>query len=356
MIAHHPFPVFDGHNDTLLRLYQSENGRDFFQESTHGHLDLPRARRGGFAGGFFAIFTPDSTLSRTMEESLIITDTGYEVLPFPAIDPAHARKLTTSVIARLFRLERESQGQVKVVRTTNELTHCLQHGILAIILHFEGAEAIDPHFDALELFYQAGLRSLGIVWSRPNIFGHGVPFQFPHTPDTGPGLTDSGRELVRACNQLGIMLDLAHLNEQGFFDAARLSQAPLVVTHSAAYTLCHSTRNLTDRQLDAIKASNGVVGLNFEVCNLREDAHDDPDTPLSVMVKHIDYLVDRLGIDGVAFGSDFDGGITTARELGDVTGLPHFIAALREHGYDEASLRKLTHENWLRILRLTWKD
>ncbi|QBD83222.1 membrane dipeptidase [Ktedonosporobacter rubrisoli] len=352
------FPIFDGHNDTLLRLYlpkQNEN-RDFFKESQQGHLDLPRARRGGFAGGFFAIFTPDLAPERKMEANLIFTEKGYEVRPFLAIDPFHAQRFTIGVMASLFRLEAASQGQVKVVRTVSELEYCLQNNILAIVLHFEGAEAIDPKLDALEVFYQAGLRSLGIVWSRPNAFGHGVPFKFPHSPDTGPGLTAAGRELVHACNRLGIMLDLSHLNEQGFWDVARLSEMPLVVTHSAAYALCHSTRNLTDRQLGAIKDSEGLVGLNFEVSNMREDAMDDPDTPLEVMVRHIDYLVERVGIEGVGFGSDFDGGITPSRELGDVTGLPRLVNALREHGYDDAALRKLTHENWLRILRQTWRD
>jgi membrane dipeptidase len=151
-------------------------------------------------------------------------------------------------------------------------------------------------------------------------------------------------------------LDLSHINEQGFWDVAHLSEAPLVVTHSAAHALCPSTRNLTDRQLDAIKASKGIVGLNFEVANLREDAYDDPNTPLAVMVRHIDHLVAHLGIDGVAFGSDFDGGITVAQELGDVAGLPRLIAALREHGYDDAALCKLTHENWIRVLQETWKN
>src|SRR5713226_7101582 len=333
MTTRNLFPIFDGHNDTLLHLHMAERGegRSFFVYSEKGHIDLPRAKLGGFAGGFFAIFSPapsqaqmmkenlvaipgDPTQAQLMKENLVITETGYEVRPFPAIDPTYAQQWTISVAARLFRLETEAQGQVKVVRTVDELVHCLQAGILAVILHFEGAEAIDPHLDALEVFYQAGLRSLGIVWSRPNAFGHGVPFKFPHSPDTGPGLTSAGRELVRACNRLGIMLDLAHINEQGFWDVAHLSKAPLVVTHSAVHALCPSTRNLTDRQLDAIKASEGMVGLNFEVANLREDAHMDPNTPLDVMVRHIDYLVEHLGIDSVGFGSDFDGGITVVQE------------------------------------------
>src|SRR5919202_1128991 len=148
--------------------------------------------------------------------------------------------------ASLFRIEAESQGQLKVVRTAAEL-------------------------DALEVFYQAGLRSLGPVWSRPTAFGHGVPFAFPRSPDTGAGLTDAGKELVRACNRLGIMIDLSHLNEQGFWDVAGLSDAPLVATHSNAHALCPSTRNLTDEQLGAIAGSGGLVGVNFAVSFLRED-------------------------------------------------------------------------------------
>src|SRR6266849_2125801 len=220
----------------------------------------------------------------------------------PALDVSYAQRVTIALTAGLFRLEAESKGQVKVVRSTGELAACLRDGVLATILHFEGAEAIDPELNALEVFYQAGLRSLGLVWSRPTAFGHGVPFAFPHSPDTGPGLTDAGKQLVRACNRLGIMLDLSHLNEQGFWDVASLSNAPLVETHSNVHALCPSTRNLTDKQLDAIKESHGIVGLNFAVYDLREDSRKEPDTSLDIMVRHIDYLVERLGIDGVAFG------------------------------------------------------
>jgi membrane dipeptidase len=272
----------------------------------------------------------------------------------PAIDLAHAQQMTIAMTASLFRLEAQSEGQFNVVRTTHELTTCLQEGILAAILHFEGAEAIDPNLDALEVFYQAGLRSLGIVWSRPNIFAQGVPFKFPHSPDTGPGLTDAGRELVQACNRLGIMLDLSHLNERGFWDVAELTDAPLVATHSNVHALCPSTRNLTDKQLDAIKESEGLVGLNFAVYDLRADWSKDTDTPLDILVHHLDYLVEHLGIDGVALGTDFDGTLIP-REIGDVTGLPKLITTLREHGYNDAALRKIAYENWVRVLNRTWK-
>jgi membrane dipeptidase len=357
MTATNTLPIFIGHNDTLLNLYLPERGegRTFFTRSDKGHIDLPRAREGGMGGSFFAIFVPPDPLTQPLSRAEpTMTSTGYEMPLASAIDQSYAQRTTIAMTANLFRLEAESDGQVKVVRTVDELITCLRKGVLAAILHFEGAEAIDPGLDALEVFYQAGLRSLGIVWSRPNAFAHGVPFGFPRSSDTGPGLTDAGRELVRACNRLGIMLDLSHLNEQGFWDVAELSDAPLVATHSNAHTLCPTTRNLTDKQLDAIKGSEGIVGLNFAVTDLREDGWNNSDTPLDVMVRHIDYLVENLGIDCVGLGTDFDGA-TIPQEIGDVTGLPKLITALREHGYDDTSLRKLAYENWVRVLGKTWK-
>jgi membrane dipeptidase len=219
----------------------------------------------------------------------------------------------------------------------------------------EGAEAIDPGLDALEVFFQAGLRSLGPVWSRPNDFGEGVPYLFPHSPDTGPGLSDAGKELVRACNRLGIVVDVSHINEQGFWDVAALSTAPLVATHSNAHALTPTPRNLTDRQLEAIKESNGIVGVNFAVSFLRPDGRQDDDTPISRIVEHFTYLVDRMGIDHVGFGADLDGA-RIPDEVGDVAGLPRVVEALRGAGFDDAALRQLTHANWLRVLGATWKE
>jgi len=342
-------PIFDGHNDTLLSLWRPKEGeaRSFLERSDYGHLDLPRAQEGGLAGGFFAVFVPPAT----KEETKLPSEPPFE-LPLPEpLELAYAQQATMAMLAIAYRLERA--GALKIVRSAAELGPCLNQGVLAAVLHLEGAEAIDPDLTALEVFYQAGVRSLGPVWSRPNAFGCGVPFKFPGSPDTGPGLTAAGQALIAACNELGIMIDLSHLNEQGFWDVAKLSQAPLVATHSNVHALCPSSRNLTDRQLDAIKDSGGMVGLNFAVSFLRADGKNDADTPLEVLVRHLDYLVARLGIDHVGLGSDFDGA-TVPRDIKDVTGLPKLLEALRAHGYDEASLRQVAYENWWRVLRLSW--
>jgi membrane dipeptidase len=341
-------PVFDGHNDMLLRLAA---GGTFFEQDAQGHLDLPRARAGGLTGGFCAVFVRSAGLesgSLHMAEG----DDGEPVFP-PT--PSHPTAYASAVgaMARLFRLERDSHGDLKIVRSGREIEECIRNGVFAAVLHLEGAEAIDPELDALELFCRAGLRSLGPVWSRPNPFGHGVPFQFQRSPDTGPGLTDLGRRLVRECNRLRILVDVSHMTQRGFWDVAALSDAPLVATHSNAHALSESTRNLTDRQLDAIRDSGGMVGINFCVGFLRADGAPEVETPLETIVRHVEYLVERVGIDRVGFGSDFDGAMIPS-ELGDASGLPKLIEALRRHGYAEPELHKLGYQNWIRVLRHTW--
>ena len=346
--------VFDGHNDTLLNLHLPDRGegRSFFERSDLGHIDLPRAREGGFGGGFFACYVPNSEVDGwNEEEALTVTDDGYEVSVAPRLDPNYARYFADELVAGLFRLQ--SEGGLRVVRTAEDLERCLREGIVAAILHFEGAENLGPDPGALEELYEAGLRSLGLVWSRPNAYAHGVPFRFPSSPDTGPGLTGAGKELVRECNRLGVLIDLSHINERGFWDVADLSEAPLVATHSNAHVLCPASRNLTDGQLDAIRDSGGMVGVNFAVGFLREDGGESVDTPLETVVRHVDYLVGRVGIEGVGFGSDFDGA-KVPKDLGDVSGLPRLLDALRSVGYDEPALEKLAHRNWVRVLRTTW--
>jgi membrane dipeptidase len=351
MSADAGYVVFDGHNDTLLAVYKPSDGRarSFFESADHGHLDLPRARDGSFGGGLFAIFVPRKKKSPPSAKG---KDLRRALAP---IDANHARSVTQGMIDLLYQWEEESNGQLRIVRDSSELSTCLSSGILAAVLHFEGAEAIETDLANLTEYYNQGLRSIGLTWSRSNAFAHGVPFEFPMSPDTGPGLTPAGKELVRGCNELGILVDLSHLNEKGFWDVATRSEAPLVATHSAVHALCPSTRNLTDKQLDAIGESEGVVGINFHVGFLRSDGKSDADTPLSLIVRHAQYVADRIGIDHVALGSDFDGAKMPAL-LRDVTGLPRLMQAFMEAGFDETSLRKVAHENWQRVLAKTWKS
>jgi membrane dipeptidase len=181
-----------------------------------------------------------------------------------------------------------------------------------------------------------------------------VAFRYPSSPDTGGGLTAAGRALVRACNRLGILVDVSHLNERGFRDVARLSEAPLVATHSNAHAVCPSARNLTDEQLRAIAASGGVVGVAFDVTMLRPDGRLETDAPLADVVRHVDHVARVAGIECVALGSDFDG-CALPDALGDAAGLPRVLEAISAAGYGDYELARIAHGNWLRVLRATWQ-
>jgi membrane dipeptidase len=336
--------AFDGHNDVLSRLHHAGGGNEEFLAGGDGHLDVPGAREGDLSGGLFAVF-PCSPFRGA--DNPFATD--YARPP----DRREVLADTLSMVERLAAIERESGGAVRMVRDAAGLDACLDDGSLAAVLHFEGAEAIGPGLERLGAFHDAGLRSLGLTWSRPNAFGHGTPFDFPGSPDQGPGLTDAGRALVRACNELGVVVDLAHLNERGFWDVAALSQAPLVASHSNAHVLCPSPRNLTDDQLHAVGQSGGVVGINFCVAFAREDGAEDPDTPLSAIAAHAAHVAEVAGTDAVALGSDFDGA-TMPNELDDAAKLPALFDALRAFGFDEPELERIALGNWRRILRATW--
>ena len=349
-------PIFDGHNDVLLRLMrkaeQDGGVASFLEGDDAGHLDLPRARAGGLAGGLFAIFIPSPELQPDRGEMMRAAQ--YD-LPLPsAVALTHAQSVALDMAALLLRIARSSAGQVRLCRTGADIRDARAAGALAAVLHLEGAEPIDRDLRMLEVLYAAGLRSLGPVWSRANIFGHGVPFRFPSSPDTGPGLTDEGRALVKACNELRIVVDLSHLNEKGFWDVVSLSDAPLVASHSNAHALCPHSRNLTDGQLAAIRESGGLVGVNFASGFLRADGRMLADTPLETIVRHTDHLIEHLGVEGVGFGSDFDGAVIPAG-ISDAAGLTRLVDAFRAAGYDDETLRKLCFDNWLRVLEASWR-
>jgi len=342
--------IFDGHNDQLSMLAAGGPSRAGarFRKNPAAAIDAARARTGGFAGGLFAVWVPSADMAAP--DYAAMTEAPFDVpLPSEVRWEAAAPPALTQ-IAILLDLER--QGLLVICRTAGEVRRAMAAGTIAAVLHMEGAEAIGADLAALDVFHAAGLRSLGLVWSRPNRFGHGVPFRFPSPPDTGPGLTQPGRDLVARCNALRVIVDLSHITEAGFWDVARLSTMPLVASHSNAHALCPTARNLTDAQLDAIGGSGGLVGVNFAAAFLRADGRMMGDVPLTRILEHIEHLIERVGEDGVGLGSDYDGAVVPEPIRG-VEGLPRLRSAMAERGYGAALIEKLCHGNWLRILEAT---
>jgi membrane dipeptidase len=344
------FPVFDGHNDLVLRLLRGDiTADDVASGLPDGHIDKPRAQKGGFGGGMFAIFVPSPGDKALRHDEM--RNPPYDI-PLPdQVSEATATDWTERGFDALNDLA--TAGAIRICRTAQEVEDALPAPEMAAVIHIEGAEAVDRDFVKLNAWFDRGLRSLGPVWSRDTVWGHGVPFRYPSDPDIGTGLTEAGKALIRECNRLKIMVDLSHLNAKGVDDVARITDAPLVATHSNAWAVCPQSRNLTDRQLSMIRDSDGMVGINFASAFLRPDGRMDSEFELDIMLRHFDHLLDSVGEDRVGLGSDFDGALVPD-SIGDCAGLPNLFTALRSHGVDDGLMAKITHGNWLRVLRETW--
>lgn len=316
-------PIFDGHNDTLSRITPER----FIAGDPETHLDLPRARQAGLTGGLFATF--------------VTTEPGKS-LPQPR---ALAEVMT--MVDRLREIEHRAGDRFGLCTDLVGIEQAVTENKLAAVWHCEGAEIVDPTLDNLDELYRTGLRSLGLTWNRTNAFAMGVG-----PANTDEGLTPQGRALVRRCNELGILVDLSHLNQPGFHDVARTTERPLVATHANARKRCDHPRNLTDDQLVAIQRTNGLVGINFCVAFLKAGGTTDS-VGMESIVDHAAYIADRIGIDHVALGSDFDGA-HVPHDLADVTGLPTLLNRFTARGFDEEAMAHITWSNWQRVLRATW--
>jgi membrane dipeptidase len=297
-------------------------------------------------GGLFAIFAPSQA-----------DDTADDDELNPPYDASVGQTAAVQAVDEMLKLRdaivRAAQGQILVCLTAQDMEAAMSAGKLAWVTHVEGAEAVAPDLSNLQSLYDRGLRSIGPVWSRKNAFGEGVPFRFPSSPDTGEGLTAAGTALVKACNQLRMLVDVSHLNERGFWDVAKHTTAPIVATHSNAHDVSKHSRNLTNEQLLAIGESKGMVGLNFATGFLRDDGRWDSMTPLDVMIQHLEHMIRFAGEDCVGFGSDFDGARVPVA-IGNVTGLPKLVEAMSAAGFGQALIDKITHQNWMRVLKQTW--
>ncbi|ENX45516.1 hypothetical protein F886_02297 [Acinetobacter sp. NIPH 542] len=338
-------PVFDGHNDALTRLWLSDHAdpvHAFIHERLAGHLDLKRCQQAGFMGGMFAIFLPPYSYVQQHHPNKLFdqnasdfTQQQIEQICLEQLDLAH-------------QLAQHSKN-IKICTSVQNIQDCLVEQKLAIVLHMEGAEALQQNPDLLDVFYERGLRSIGPLWNRPSRFGHGLNAKFPHSPDTGAGLTSDGKDFIKRCADKKMVIDVSHMNEQAFWNTVDILQQPIVATHSNAHALCPQARNLTDSQLKAIRESKGMVGVNFDVAFLRSDGQRNADTLIDVILEHLEYLMDHLGEEHVGFGSDFDGALIGA-ELEDVTGLHRLIERMQQRGYSKTLIENICLNNWVRVV------
>jgi len=343
--------IFDGHNDLLTRLWLSSADdpvHDFIYGTLPGHLDLKRCRRARWMGGLFSIFLPSYAYVKNNHPDKLANPQNTDFTPQEIVD------ICCTQLQLAQALQAQSDGQIQICTSVAQIKACQQNQQLAIVLHLEGAEFLAIQPELLDTFYAAGLRSIGPLWNRKSLFGDGLNASFPHSPDTGSGLTEAGKDLILACRDKHMLIDVSHMNERAFWDTLEIADQPIVATHSNAHALCAQARNLTDQQLAGIKQSGGLVGVNFDVAFIRADGQRNTQTSLDVIVDHLAYLIDHLGEDHVGFGSDFDGCLLPD-ELSDISQISKLIERMQQRHFSDALIEKITSKNWFRVLGEIWQ-
>lgn len=309
--------IVDGHCDTLWAA--PRQGREWTREASTGHVDLPRLMRAGVRIQFMALFS----------------DPAHR-------EPGYALK-ALEMIGRLYRGIEEAASQgigpLGVVRTKDDVNRAAE-GFWAV-LSVEGGEVIGGSLDALYALYHAGVRAFGLVWNRPNALADGV-----EAGDGARGLTPLGKEAVRTLDALGMLVDVSHLAEAGFWDVMRIAKGPVVASHSNAKRLCPHRRNLSDAQIKAIAATGGVVGINFFPPFLSPTGA----ATIDDVVRHMEHVAEVGGVECVGLGSDFDGIDACPKGLEDVSKLPGLVEALRRRGFSSGEIQQVMGGNWARVL------
>ena len=313
--------VIDTHCDTLGRVL--EGRRRLGERSADGQFDLPRAIAGGLTAEVMATFVSENRSGDGIRQSLDFIDTLYQEL-----EATDLGLLATSG-ADVRRAKRE--------------------GRVALVLGMEGAEGLGGSLRALRSFYRLGLRVLGITWNRRNEAAEGIGDM-----GGGGGLSRFGVELVRECDRLGILIDLSHLSPAGVDGVLATSERPVVATHANAHALHPHPRNLTDRQLERIAATGGVIGVVPVPPFLGPYPERAPFAPL---IDHLDHLIRVVGDDHVGLGLDFDGvGAMRTEGIETAADVPNLTVAMLERGYHPERVLKVLGGNFLRVFDEVFAD
>jgi len=310
------YQIVDAHCDTVSLFDPQSNNYDFTMRNTTGHLDLPRLQEGRVKLQFFALYIKEEySKSGALRYCLRLLDHYYETM-------------------------NQCRDKLQTISSVDDLKKVMNSQKTAALLSVEGGEALEGEIAILRMLFRLGIRSLGLTWNHQNDLATGVG-----NGVQGEGLTPFGRQVIREMNNLGMLVDLAHINEAGFYDAISESRAPVIISHANVRALCDHPRNLSDHQLRALKNANGVVGLTFY-----PEFVASHEVTIGKLLDHFVHVADVAGIDHLGFGSDFDGIEQVIDGLEDVTKIAGLIDGLSGRGFNEAEIEKITSGNFLRVL------
>ena len=356
---HQDLIVVDGHNDVIVESILP--GKDIGKRIKTGHTDLPRLKEGGVDVQVFAVWSDDKKWKK------------------------NAYKHANDQIDALEKLIANNPDKIELAKSSADIERINKDGKIVALIGIEGGNMIEERLDYLETLYNRGARYLTLTWNYNLPWVTAAAMEVKTKDKKGKGLTAHGKDIIRKMNELGMMVDLSHAGEQTFYDVLSNTSKPVLVSHSNAAALTPHYRNLKDAQLEALKKNGGVVGVNFysefldsnypkRVKNLYYKSHKKDSTnkeisvgkmygalsakqkheanaPFENVLKHIDHLVAKAGIDHVAIGSDFDGIESPPQELEDVTKFPVLTKALLERGYSKEDVAKIMGLNFLRVLK-----
>ena len=311
----------DMHCDTLLECYLQDKPL----RENDLQIDLQRIKKTGGMMQFFAAFLISGEAAR--EEN--VTLTPYEL--FFKIEELYERQLALN------------KDIVAPVRKFSDIAENERAGKISSLLTIEDSALLEGKAERLQPLYDKGVRLMTLLWDNENCIG------FPRSDDETnhrKGLKKFGIEVVERMNELGMVVDVSHMSEGGFYDVARYSKKPFVASHSCARALCDHSRNLTDEQLRCIAEAGGVVGVNFYAPFLKKNAGVSKNDDIIVHIKH---MVNIMGDECVAFGSDFDG-IDCSLEMRDYEGFKGLIAKL-EQEFSSETMEKICYRNVIRVLK-----
>lgn len=313
--------IIDTHCDTLLRCFLD---KDWKLSDNEGHISISKMRSGGALAQFFAIYIDRDE--------------------FPEM--SHYDKFTE--MHRIY--EREivlNSEHIAPALCEEDILKNMAEGRMSSILAIEDGVVVDDSMERLEEVYQKGVRLITLTWNYENAIGYPCS---NHQEEHMKGLKPFGIEAVERMNDLGIIVDVSHLSEGGFYDVARLSKKPFIASHSCARQLCDHRRNLTDHQLRTLGEKGGFVGVNFCSAFLREGSDH---ASIDDIVRHTVYMADKAGIESVGMGSDFDG-IDNTLEMKDYAGYPLVMDALSKH-FTQSEIDMICSRNIMRVIRETMK-
>lgn len=318
----------DTHCDTMGECIARSEGKVTLQNNP-GHINMEKLIRGGAMAEFFAIFIPthDSGAGKG------VTLPPYDYFQF---------------VYKTYLKELEANKDVLAPACNyDDIMANKAAGKVSSVLTVEDGVPLEGKMERLEEFYQKGVRLISFTWNYENSLG------FPNSKDPeimNRGLKQFGLDCIERMNEMGMLVDVSHLSDGGFWDVVKHSKKPFIASHSCCRALCNHTRNLTDEMLHALGEKGGVVGINFASQFLNEGAEY---TDIQSVVRHMLHIRDKAGLDALGFGSDFDG-ITSTLEFKDYTGLPLIVDALKPHFTDD-EIDKICNGNMLRLIRDTLK-